>query len=371
MTITKLRLVLVATALFAMASCGLPRGGAIQNEVIGKEAQKNADIAVYRVSRETLSSISRWPAPSTASSCSWPRKGTPAADKPIRPFDRVDVVVWDSEENSLLSSPGQNTVRMQDMQVSSAGTIFLPFVGSVHIAGLPHSAARARVQRMYEKVIPTAQVQLNVTQGTRGTISMISGVNRPGPIVVDDPNFTVLNAISAAGGPSAQIQNPQLNLMRGSRTYCRPLESLLSDPQHDALLLPGDKVAIKNDERYFRSLGAASKEAIVPFDKASISALDAMSLIGGLSDLRANPKGILVLREYSSKAVRSDASGPDNARSIFVIDLTTADGLFSAGKFAIHHQDTVLVTESSVASATLLFSLIRQFSASAFDLNRL
>ncbi|MCK8463988.1 polysaccharide export protein [Aliiroseovarius sp. S1339] len=366
-----MRFVIIAISVLVLASCGLPRGGAIQNEVIGKEAQKKSDIAVYRVSRETLSSISHWPKPSTSSSCSWLKRGTPAAEKPIRPFDRVDVVVWDSEENSLLTSAGQNTVRMQDMQVSAAGTIFLPFVGTVHIAGLPHSAARSRVQRKYEEVIPSAQVQLNVKQGTRGTISMISGVTRPGPIVVDDPNFTLLNAISAAGGPSAQIPNPQLKLIRGSNTYCRPLESVLGNPQYDALLLPGDKVAIENDDRYFRSLGAASREAIVPFETAEVSALDAMSLIGGLTDTRANPKGILILREYSPKAVRADSSGPSNARSVFVIDLTTADGLFSAGKFPIHHQDTVLVTESSVASATLLLGLIRQLTGAAFDASRL
>lgn len=366
-----MRLVLVAFALFALASCGLPRGGAIQNEVIGKEAQAKSDIAVYRVSRETLSSISRWPTPTMSGSYAWPRRGSPAVDTPIRVFDKVDVVVWDSEENSLLTAPNTNTVRMENMTVSSAGTIFLPFVGTLHIAGLPQSAARTRIQRKYEEVIPSAQVQLDVHAGTRGVISMVSGVNRPGPIQVSDPDFTVLNAISAAGGPSAQLENPQLKLIRGSKTYRRPLEQVLSNPQYDALLLPGDKVAIENDERYFRSLGAASREAIVPFGKASISALDAMSLIGGLSDLRANPKGILVLREYSAKAVRSDSSGPNNARSVFVIDLTTADGLFSAGKFDIHHQDTVLVTESSVASATLLLGLIRQLTGAVFDVSRL
>lgn len=366
-----MRLILTALLLLSMASCGLPRGGALQSEIIGNETQERSDIAIYRVSRETLSSISRWPAPNTNGSYSWPNRGTPAADKPIRPFDLVDVIVWDSEENSLLASPGQNTVRMQDMQVSPAGTIFLPFVGTLNIAGLPHSAARARIQRKYEEVIPSAQVQLNVRQGTRGTISMVSGVNRPGPIQVDDPNFTILNAISAAGGPSAQIQNPQVKLIRGSATYRRPLEQVLSNPRNDALLLPGDKVAIEKDDRYFRSLGAASREAIVPFETAEISALDAMSLIGGLTDMRANPKGILILREYSPKAVRADRSGPSNTRSVFVIDLTTADGLFSAGKFPIYHQDTVLVTESSVASATLLFTLIKQMTGAAFDVSRL
>lgn len=365
-----MRYILAVFSVLTLMSCGLPRGAAIQNEVIGKEAQKQSDLAVYRVSKESLSTISKWPEPGTNTSYSWPSKGSAAADTPIRAFDRVDVVVWDSEENSLLSSNGQNTVNMQNMKVSSAGTIFLPFVGSVHIAGLSHASARSRIQRKYEEIIPSAQIQLNITQGSRGTISMVSGVNRPGPIQVDDPNFTILTAVSAAGGPSAQIQNPQLKLIRGSRTYSRPLEQVLENPKYDTLLVPGDKIAVEKDDRYFRSLGAASNEAIVPFDKASISALDAMSLIGGLSDTRANPKGILVLREYPSKAVRADASGPDNTRSVFVIDLTTADGLFSAGKFPIYHQDTVLVTESSVASATLLFSLIRQITASAFDISR-
>ncbi|WP_248411016.1 polysaccharide biosynthesis/export family protein [Aliiroseovarius sp. S2029] len=366
-----MRFVLTAFLMLALASCGLPRGGALQSEIIGNETETRSDIAIYRVSREMLGAMSRWPAPDANSGYKWPARGRPAADKPIRPFDTVDVVVWDSEENSLLASNGQNTVQMKNMQVSPAGTIFLPFVGTLHIAGLPHSAARARVQRKYEEVIPSAQVQLNVTQGTRGTISMVSGVSRPGPIVVDDPNFTILNAISAAGGPSGQIENPQLKLIRGDQTYRRPLQDVLSNPKYDALLLPGDKIAVEPDERYFRSLGAASKEAIVPFSRSSISALDAMSLIGGLTDNRANPKGILVLREYSPKAVRADASGPNNERSVFVIDLTTADGLFSAGKFQIHHEDTVLVTESSVASAPFLFGLIRQLAGTASDLSDL
>ncbi|WP_289043980.1 polysaccharide biosynthesis/export family protein [uncultured Aliiroseovarius sp.] len=366
-----MRRILVILSLMALVGCGLPRGAALQNEVIGKEAQKQSDMAVYRVSKATLPMISRWPDAGTNQTYSWPNRGRAAVDTPIRAFDRVDVVVWDSEENSLLSPNGQNTVNMQNMKVSPAGTIFLPFVGSVHIAGLPHSAARSRIQRKYEEVIPSAQVQLNIEQGTRGAVSMVSGVNRPGPIQIDDPRFTVLSAVSAAGGPSSQVRNPQLKLIRGSTTYRRPLGQVLEDPAYDTVLIPGDKIAIEDDERYFRSLGAASNEAIVPFEKSEISALDAMSLIGGLSDSRANPKGILVLREYSPKAVRPDDSGPDNERTVFVIDLTTADGLFSAGKFDIQHQDTVLVTESSVASASLLFGLIRQISGAAFDYSRI
>lgn len=366
-----MRFVLITVSALILASCGAPRGAAIQSEIVGGNAESRSDLAVYNVTKATLPAISRWPAPNTDGNYSWPARGAAAADKPIRPFDRVNVTVWDSEESSLLSTPNQNTVQMQNMQVSAGGTIFLPFVGTVHIAGMPHSAARARIQRKYVEVIPSAQVQLDVTQGTRGTISVVSGVSNPGPITLDDPAFTVLNAVAAAGGPDRNFKSPNIKLIRGNRTYLRPLDQVMSDASYDAYLKPGDKLALEEDRRYFRSLGAASKEALIPFSKSEISALDAMSLMGGLTDTRANPKGILILREYPQSAVRQDDRGPDNARSVFVIDLTTADGLFSAGKFKVRSKDTVLVTESSVAAASTLLGLLRQLTGVAVDVNKL
>ncbi|MEL7089621.1 MAG: polysaccharide export protein, partial [Planctomycetota bacterium] len=126
----------------------------------------------------------------------------------------------------------------------------------------------------------------------------------------------------------------------------------------------GDKVAVEADERYFRALGASGVEEIIPFDKAEVSALDAMSLIGGVSDTRANPQGVLILREYPESAVRGDGAGPEQTRTVFTIDLTTSDGLFSAGRFEINHKDTVLVTESPVNSVQTVFGLV----GSAFGL---
>ena len=88
---------------------------------------------------------------------------------------------------------------------------------------------------------------------------------------------------------------------------------------------------------------------------AEISALEAISLIGGVTDSRANPKGILVLRDYPTSAVQADGSGPTHERVVFTLDLTTADGLFSAGQFPILSGDLVYATESPlIATGTVL-----------------
>jgi len=54
---------------------------------------------------------------------------------------------------------------------------------------------------------------------------------------------------------------------------------------------------------------------------------------------------------------RCPAVGPADSRVIFAVDLTSADGLFSAGRFRIMPRDLVLATESPVTSARTILGL--------------
>ena len=109
----------------------------------------------------------------------------------------------------------------------------------------------------------------------------------------------------------------------------------------------------------------------MPFPQDVVTALDAMSLIGGLADTRADPKGILILREYPESAIKDGISGPEHERSVFVIDLTSADGLFSAGQFRIEPKDTVMVSESPISGATTILGLVAKILDIANDADSL
>jgi polysaccharide export outer membrane protein len=154
------------------------------------------------------------------------------------------------------------------------------------------------------------------------------------------------------------LNNPQIRLMRRGQVYGISAKRVMTDPRLDTVLRAGDKVVIEEDPRYFLSLGAAANEALHPFPRDDLSALDAMSVIGGVSDSRADPKGILILREYPETALRNDGTGPHESRVVFVLDLTSADGLFSARKFPIRSGDLIYVTESAVTSTQTVFNLI-------------
>lgn len=154
------------------------------------------------------------------------------------------------------------------------------------------------------------------------------------------------------------LNNPQIRLHRQGKIYGTSVQRLFEDPARDTTLRGGDKVIVKPDDRAFLSLGAAGTEARHLFPKDHLSAIEALSIIGGVSDFRADPKGILILRHYPHSIVQRGPKTPSNARMVFTIDLTSADGLFSAGKFAVLPGDLVYATEAPVTAARTILGLL-------------
>ncbi|UTH46260.1 polysaccharide biosynthesis/export family protein [Loktanella salsilacus] len=352
-------------ALFAaMAACNTPRGAGFRSEVLAARSYSGeavASFAVLSVESSSLPVISAWPKLGSKS-YEWIKRVDQPASLLIAPGDVLNISIWDAEANSLLIAPGARVANLHDVEVGSDGRIFLPFVGNMKVSGMSTSTARTQIQEMLLNTVPSAQVQVSVAPGRANTATLVSGVRTPGIFPLADRNVSMLSLIGAGGGVSETMQNPQVRLFRGAHAYGIGLDLLFTDPALDTVVQGGDRIVITEDDRYFLSLGAAAKEAIHPFPKAEVTALDAMSIVGGVSDARANPQAILILREYPTNAVRPVTAGvqkdpvfrpegPPQNRIIFTIDLTKADGLFSAGKFTILTGDLVYVTESPLGTA--------------------
>lgn len=363
MSLSALRRISRPLALFlcvvAVAGCSiLPRGAGVQKEILKVDNSELTEFAVYPVSRSFLPIVKNWPATGREHSAGWLPHSHKAASVPIKAGDRLDLVIWDSEANSLLTTPEQKAVEMKNVEVSPAGTIFLPYLNNIQVAGTGTESARRKIQRLMENIIPSAQVQLSRAQGHQNKADLVSGVAQPGSYPITDAHFTILNLISQGGGVSPDLRNPRVRLNRNGKSYVRSIADIYENPSFDTIIRGGDKVVVEKDQRYFLSLGAAGQESLIYFEQERVSALDAMALAGGVSDSRGNPEGILILRQYDTRAVRDGIKGPGHQRSIFTLDLTTADGLFSAGQFQINPNDTVLVTESPLNSAQTIFGLI-------------
>ena len=335
-----------ATATFVLSGCSaVPRGAPTRREVVAGAETPDAGFALEIVTRARLPLYAQWGGADPAPRTGWPAGGGVPQDQRLAPGDRLTLRIWDAGETSLITSADAQFADVSNVTVTSAGFVSLPYIEDVHVAGLTSDVARQRLQERLGSIVPSAQVQLEVAQGRRNSVDMLGGVEAPGRYPLTERNLPLSSLITAAGGVQAALSNPQVQITRGGKTYWRALEHVLASPAHDPVMQGGDRVLIQSDRRSFQALGAATREEIIPFDAAKVSALRAVSLMGGMADTRADPRGILVLRRYPDSATARPA-GPPETRVVFSFDLTTADGLFSAGEFALHHDDVVMATQA-------------------------
>ena len=366
MTIGMARSGLIASLAFFLVACGdIPRGAPFQSEITRAATRDDAarDFAVYPVTERFLHYLAAWPAPETdrrdRDGSGWIGRTDGTHSRMIAAGDAIDLTVWTSDENALLTTPGQRAVDITGATVSPGGTIFVPYIGQVAVAGSSVESARTGIQRQFEEILPSAQVQLLRTAGRLSSVDVVDGAERPGRYPLGDGSTTALAVLSEAGGASRQIDNPRLRLVRDGRTYTVPLSRLYASPALDTVLRGGDKLVVEPDPRTFVAIGATGSERIVRFPEEEVSALEAIALAGGVDGSRADLNGILILRDYPAGAVTPELTrGPDRSRVVFAIDLTSADGTFSANRFLVQSGDVVLATESRVTEIRTITQLI-------------
>ncbi len=360
--------IVAIVAMLGVSACSLPRGGPIASEVVGENAVPE-DIQVEDVTRESVARISKWPESGWHGHYHWFARQTGPQSRVIKTGDLITLTVWDNQDNSLLLGPADRSVPLRPVEVSEAGTIFVPYVDDIMVAGLTSYQAREKVQSLMAPIAPSAQVQIDVAPGRLNSVDVVTGVVAPQTLPLSDRNVSLLSVISQAGGVDTSIENPVVRLQRSGRSYEIPVDSLLKDPAKNVIVLGGDQIIIEEDERYFIAVGSTQKEEQVYFHKEDISAMEAVALVGGLNDARANPQAIFVLRQYDADSLRSDSSGPSKQHVIFTFDMTKADSIFGARNFMIQPGDIVVASESAVKPAQAVVALIGSLFAIASVFN--
>ena len=180
--------------------------------------------------------------------------------------------------------------------------------------------------------------------------------------------------LARAGGVSIAPEIAEITVTRGNKSGTVWLQDLYSNPQLDIALRGGDRILVEVDQRAFTALGATGTQTRVPFDTQTISALEAIARVGGLSAVLADPTGIFVFRNEDAEIAnavlgRDDLEGAQ--RTVYVLNLTEPNGMFEARDFAIRDNDTVFVTEAPYAQFTKVLSALTGPLGTAASFNQL
>lgn len=202
------------------------------------------------------------------------------------PLDRIPVTanhVIGPGDEILLRIWGQVNLNL-DLTVDRAGSIFIPQVGSITVAGLEFQQLPGYLRSQLERVF--LNFDLNVNMGNLRSIQIfvVGSARRPGAYTVSSLS-TLVNALFASGGPSSQGSMRRIQLKRGT-TIVTEFDLydllLLGDKSKDAHLLPGDVVYIPPAGPAVAAAGSVRVPAIYEL-KNEETVADLVRMAGGLS----------------------------------------------------------------------------------------
>ena len=337
------RSVALCSLVALVAACGLPRTGPNKGEIFSGSVQRQGDAFVIsvndRVTRATAIS------PALGFSDAFKNAAILGSDT-IRPGDTLGLTIWENVDQGLF---GTSPAPLQEVQVDGAGFIFVPYAGRIRAAGNTPEALRRIITEKLQDQTPEPQVEVRRAAGDGATVSLIGKVSAQGVFPIERPTRTLSAMLARAGGVSIEPEIAQLTVIRGDQRSQVWLNDLYKHPEFDIALRAGDRILVEEDTRAFTALGATGTQTRVPFESQTLSALEAIAQVGGLSANAADPTGVFVLRnepaEIANRVLgRDDLQGAQ--RVIYVLDLTKPNGMFMARDFVIRDEDTLYVTEA-------------------------
>ena len=167
-----------------------------------------------------------------------PSTFSPLENVPVTP----DYLIGPGDE-ILIRAWGQIDVDYRAV-VDRNGTINVPKVGVINVAGIKYQDLSAYLKTSFGRVFRNFELTASLGMLRSIQIFVLGQARRPGTYTVSSLS-TLVNAIFAAGGPSATGSMRSVQLKRGNRVVTdMDLYDLLvsGDKSRDAPLLPGDVI---------------------------------------------------------------------------------------------------------------------------------
>jgi polysaccharide biosynthesis/export protein len=285
----------------------------------------------------------------------------PATGPLIGRGDVLDVSIWEAPPATLFSpatdqrtlSVGSKPTTLPEQTVDNDGMIRVPFVGSLRVAGRSVAEVETEIAARLNGLANRPQALVRIVKNASSTVTVIGDVQSSLRFALTPGGERVLDALAAAGGVRQPTQRLSLQLTRGGQSHTMALDDVIRDPGQNVPLRAGDVLAVLNQPLSLSTLGATGKNEEINFETQGISLAQALARTGGLSDARADARGVFIFRFEAADAlswtgpVRTALDG--RVPVIYRIDLRDPASFFVAQDFVMQTKDVLYVSNASLA----------------------
>lgn len=292
----------------------------------------------------------------------------------VGPGDVLEVSIWEAPPATLFST-GMSEPRsaggsaqairstsLPEFLVPESGLISIPFAGMVRVSGRDLREIEQEIQRRLVGKAHLPQVLVRLVRNATATVTVVGDVSNSLRMPLSPKGERVLDALAAAGGTRQPVEKMTLQIARGEKIVSMPLRRVIEDPRQNVVLNRDDIITALFQPYSFTALGAAGKNAEIPFEATGLTLSQALGRLGGLQDMRADPKGVFVFRWVEPNAIEAGPNKITNSKGeiavIYTLNLKDPASYFAIQNFAMQDKDVIYIANSPVAELQRFTTII-------------
>ena len=367
----KARIFACCAVLISLAGCtGLPTAGPTASQVMDQAAREPRRFDMIEVNGRVISALRSQPGANLLGR--FEQDGKPPAPT-IRVGDTLSVAIWQSTDQQMLvprqaapggGEQGGGNTTIPDQIVGADGAITVPFAGRVPVAGRTPAQVQAIIEQRLAEQVVQPQVLVTVTRTTSNSATIFGEDIAGARIPLSPGGDRLLDVIATAGGSKSPFYATSIRLSRHGQTAIVPMTSVVSNPQENIYVWPGDIISVVERPQTFSVFGATSTNAQVLFGADQLDLAQAIAKAGGLLDTRADPDGVFLFR-FEPPAVIHALGAPNLATQpdgyspvVYHLNLRQIDGYFLADRFPMENKDLIYVANARMTELQKFFTLI-------------
>jgi polysaccharide export outer membrane protein len=288
--------------------------------------------------------------------------------------DSLEITLWEAPP-AVLFGAGAIDTRIQsaiqtsrpgsfpETMVGPSGAITIPFAGQVPAAGRTLRQIEQTIVARLRGKANQPQAIVRIARNATANVSVVGEVANAGRFPLTPRGERLLDVIAQAGGTKQPLERMTVQVTRGATTATMPLAAVVRDARQNIVLERDDVVTAMFQPNSFVVLGAAGKNEEVRFEGTGLTLSQALGRLGGLQDMRADPKGVFLFRWESAKRMAGLVNRPLPATAgripvVFQVDLKQPQTFFAAQNFAMKDGDVIFISNSPASDLQRFVNLI-------------